>query len=80
MLDKARTEESRVEWKWLDIAEWRPDPEHGLIYSNAVLHWLPPAHRHLHRELAARLETAHEARKELTVIRRGGPFLRPCGS
>lgn len=50
MLATAQEQPSEVEWHQLDIADWRPEPEHDLIYSNAVLHWLPE-----HSELFPRL-------------------------
>ena len=50
MLEQARVEPSAVEWQRLDIAEWQPAAEHDVIYSNAVLHWLPD-----HGELFPRL-------------------------
>lgn len=50
MLEKAAATPSDVEWRHMDIAQWEPDPEHDVIYSNAVLHWLPD-----HAELFPRL-------------------------
>lgn len=50
MLDKARQEDSGVEWMELDVNDWRPDSEADLIFANAVLHWLPD-----HDELFPRL-------------------------
>ncbi len=50
MLEKARAAHSAVDWQLLDIRDWRPGPEHDLIYANAVLHWLPD-----HGELFPRL-------------------------
>lgn len=50
MLETARAAESTVDWRWLDINDWHPEPEHAVIYANAVLHWLPN-----HAELFPRL-------------------------
>ncbi len=41
MLDKAAAVPSRVEWKQHDIQEWDPAGSPDIIYSNAVLHWVP---------------------------------------
>lgn len=40
MLDVARAGGGRVEWRRIDLATWRPEPVHDLLYANAVLHWL----------------------------------------
>jgi trans-aconitate 2-methyltransferase len=40
MLDKAADSAPSVEWRLLDVADWRPAAEHDVIYANAVLHWL----------------------------------------
>lgn len=40
MLDRARSDRSRVHWIRADIESWEPDQPHGLIFSNAALHWL----------------------------------------
>ena len=42
MLAKARATDTAeaVEWMELDIATWRPEPKHSVIYGNAVLHWV----------------------------------------
>lgn len=62
MLDKAAATQSSVEWRRLDIATWRPEPEHDLIYANAVLHWLPH-----HEELLPRLVAGLAPGGELAV-------------
>jgi len=40
MLAKAAKTASSVEWRRLDLADWQPEPEHDVIYGNAVLHWV----------------------------------------
>jgi trans-aconitate 2-methyltransferase len=54
MLEKAKAVPSSVEWRRLDIATWEPGTAPDLIYSNAVLHWLPD-HGSLFPRLAAAL-------------------------
>ncbi len=41
MLAKASAEASAVSWIHGDIADFVPDAEPGLLYSNAALHWVP---------------------------------------
>jgi len=41
MLEKARQSRGYASLGQADIAEWHPRRAPGLIYSNAVLHWLP---------------------------------------
>lgn len=41
MLDEARRSASAVDWRQIDLSDWHPQPEHDVIYANAVLHWLP---------------------------------------
>ena len=41
MLAQARARDSRIHWQQADIASWSADGRPDLIYSNAVLHWLP---------------------------------------
>ena len=41
MLDKAAEADSSVEWRFLDLGDWKPAAEHDVTYGNAVLHWLP---------------------------------------
>ncbi len=53
MLDRAQTEESRVEWRQIDIATWEPDAAYDVLYANAVFHWVPG-----HAELLSRLVAA----------------------
>lgn len=40
MLAKAAAESPGIEWRQVDLANWRPDRPADLIYSNAALHWL----------------------------------------
>lgn len=40
MLDRARTIEADIHWLEKDLNEWEPETPAGLLYSNAVLHWL----------------------------------------
>ena len=46
MLDKARAEPSRVKWELGDLADWQPSAAPSLLFSNAVIQWLPD-HRSL---------------------------------
>ena len=46
MLAQARETPSRVQWEQGDLAEWRPDASPSLLFSNAVIQWLPD-HGHL---------------------------------
>ena len=41
MLDMARATPSRVRWQHGDLADWRPEETPSLLFSNAVIHWLP---------------------------------------
>ncbi len=41
MLDKAAAAPSRVIWKQHDVQDWDPADPPDIIYSNAVLHWVP---------------------------------------
>ncbi|MEM7443657.1 MAG: methyltransferase [Pseudomonadota bacterium] len=41
MLEKARSQFPDQAWLEADIAHWQPDRPIDLIFSNAVLHWLP---------------------------------------
>ena len=50
MLEQARATPSRVRWQHGDLAEWRPEATPSLLFSNAVIHWLPD-----HRSLIPRL-------------------------
>ena len=50
MLEQARATPSRVHWQHGDLAEWQPDETPSLLFSNAVIHWLPD-----HRSLIPRL-------------------------
>lgn len=40
MLDRARSGQSKIRWVRADVETWAPDQPHGLIFSNAALHWL----------------------------------------
>jgi trans-aconitate 2-methyltransferase len=37
---ESRRESSSVEWRLLDLTDWHPEPEHDVIYGNAILHWV----------------------------------------
>ncbi len=50
MLAKARASDVRAEWITADVSRWTPDSSFDLVFSNAVLHWLPD-----HRALLPRL-------------------------
>ena len=50
MLQQARATPSRVRWQHGDLAEWQPEAIPSLLFSNAVIHWLPD-----HRSLIPRL-------------------------
>lgn len=41
MLAEASRRPSRVEWIECDVRDWAPDPPPDIVYSNAVLHWVP---------------------------------------
>jgi len=41
MLTKAHQEHPDHEWIKGDVCEWKPDEPFDLVYSNAVLHWVP---------------------------------------
>jgi trans-aconitate 2-methyltransferase len=41
MLERARTSPVRAEWSEGDLTEWRPASPFDLVFSNAVLQWLP---------------------------------------
>ena len=55
MLARARTIETRVEWRSANISDWHPDTEPDLIFANASLHWLPD-HRLLFPQLLSFLK------------------------
>ena len=50
MLQRARATPSRVRWQHGDLSDWQPDAVPSLLYSNAVIQWLPD-----HGELIPRL-------------------------
>ena len=50
MLERARASPSRVRWQHGDLTDWQPDAVPALLYSNAVIQWLPD-----HGELIRRL-------------------------
>jgi trans-aconitate 2-methyltransferase len=58
MLTEARRRAPEGAWRRADAATWEPDREQDVVFSNAVLHWLPR-----HEELLPRL---------LSTVRRGG--------
>ncbi len=41
MLDEARADPGRVRWLQDDVRRWDPPTPPDIIYSNAVLHWVP---------------------------------------
>jgi trans-aconitate 2-methyltransferase len=45
MLAHAGSTPSAIDWQRADIASWRTDNGADLLFSNAVLHWLPDHHR-----------------------------------
>lgn len=53
MLEEARRLPSRVEWRQLDATRWDPPTPLDVIYSNAVLHWIPEHDALLVRLLAS---------------------------
>lgn len=50
MIDAARTTYPERQWSLCDAADWSPQDQFDLVYSNAALQWLPN-----HRELLRRL-------------------------
>ena len=50
MLQRARATPSRVRWQHGDLGDWQPGAVPSLLYSNAVIQWLPD-----HGELIPRL-------------------------
>ena len=50
MLEQARSTPSRVRRQHGDLADWKPEETPSLLFSNAVIHWLPD-----HRSLIGRL-------------------------
>ena len=50
MLKQARATPSPVRWQHGDLADWQPEETPSLLFSNAVIHWLPD-----HRSLITRL-------------------------
>lgn len=51
MLAHARRDHPEIEWRLDDIATWQASPPPPLIFTNAVLHWLPQHHALLPRLL-----------------------------
>ena len=45
MLAQARKTPSRVRWEHADLAEWQPDATPSLLFSNAMIQWLPDHHQ-----------------------------------
>ncbi len=41
MLDVARNSYPELEWQTIDVRSWDPPEAPDVIYSNAVLHWIP---------------------------------------
>lgn len=54
MLARAASTPSAIDWQLADIAAWRAGFSPDLLFSNAVLHWLPD-HRRLLPELVGQL-------------------------
>ena len=92
MLEVAAGEESRIGWEQIDVRAWKPPAPADLIYSNAMLHWVPD-HDNLIRRLAGFLapggvlaiqmplswqEPSHRLMRE--VLATGGPGATPLGS
>jgi trans-aconitate 2-methyltransferase len=50
MLAQAAETPSQVQWQQGDLADWQPDHPPAVLYSNAVIQWVPD-----HRELVSRL-------------------------
>jgi trans-aconitate 2-methyltransferase len=50
MLAKARTSGIRATWTQGDVQSWAPDTQYDVVFSNAVLQWMPD-----HRALLPRL-------------------------
>ena len=50
MLAEAAQSPSRVRWEHGDLADWKPDASPSVLYSNAVIQWVPD-----HQELIPRL-------------------------
>lgn len=50
MLERAASTPSRVRWIEGDLADWKPDRTPSVLYSNAVIQWVPD-----HHELVPRL-------------------------
>ena len=50
MLTEAADSPSRVRWEYGDLADWKPDASPSVLYSNAVIQWVPD-----HQELIPRL-------------------------
>ncbi len=50
MLTEAADSPSRVRWEHGDLANWKPDAPPSVLYSNAVIQWVPD-----HQELIPRL-------------------------
>ena len=44
MLERTRTLEADVSWQHSDLTAWQPSAPAGLIFSNAVFHWLDDHH------------------------------------
>lgn len=91
MLAEAAGPDGDVDWLEADIAAWSPDQPIDVLYSNAVLHWIPD-----HQVLLPRLvswlapggilavqmplswaEPSHVLMRE--VLRTGGPTGKPIG-
>ena len=50
MLTEAADSPSRVRWEYGDLADWKPDASPSVLYSNAVIQWVPD-----HQDLISRL-------------------------
>ena len=86
MLEKARATPSRVRWQHGDLADWQPEEVPSLLFSNAVIHWLPDHRSLITRPLVpaalGRLPCgagADELGPALAPPHAGDPCRRRCG-
>ena len=92
MLERAATTPSRVIWRQEDVTEWDPDSAPDIVFSNAMLHWVPDHDALLSRIVASLApagilaiqmplswgEPSHRAMRD--ILEQGGPDGRPLGS
>ena len=62
MIEKARRAYPEGRWLLADAARWKPDVQYSLVFSNAVLQWLPD-----HESLIERLFDAVQSQGALAV-------------